>query len=204
VKGRRTSERFFLVLLSGGAIGGPEDTSLEGGRKGGPPEGQKWYGFGVSIDKCIGCAAVHGCVQDENNVPGSRFLPDVGRAVHHEEERNHDGQGDRANAEALPRTASDKSILRSYFVAKLCNQCRKPPCVQVCPVGQRSDEGRGRAVNEKTCIGCRYCIQACPYGARTSTGFPHRHKCTFCYHRTSRGLCPLRRGVPDQARIFGD
>jgi len=111
------------------------------------------------------------------------------------------------NSEPSPETASDKSILRSFFVPKLCNQCASPACVQVCPVGATFQTKDGVVlVNEKTCIGCRYCIQACPYGARYLHPVTHTaDKCTFCYHRISAGLLPACVEVcPTQARVFGD
>jgi len=106
-----------------------------------------------------------------------------------------------------PELVMERNVLRSFNVPKLCNQCARPPCVQVCPVGATfSTEDGVVLVNEKTCVGCRYCIQACPYGARylnpeTRTAA----KCTFCYHRINRGLLPACVEVcPTQARLFGD
>jgi tetrathionate reductase subunit B len=101
----------------------------------------------------------------------------------------------------------EKDILRSFFVPKLCNQCANPPCVQVCPVGATFQTVDGVVlVDDTRCIGCRYCIQACPYGARYL--HPEKDtadKCTFCYHRISKGLLPACVEVcPTQARVFGD
>ena len=102
---------------------------------------------------------------------------------------------------------SEKRVLKTFFVPKICNQCEKPPCVQVCPVGAtyRTQDGVV-LVDSSWCIGCRYCIQACPYGAR----FLHpktrtAEKCTFCYHRIVKGLTPACVEVcPTQARVFGE
>ena len=100
-----------------------------------------------------------------------------------------------------------QAILKAFFVPKLCNHCANPPCVQVCSVGATFRTPDGVVlVDEKYCVGCRYCIQACPYGARYM--HPQKHvadKCTFCYHRISKGLLPACVEVcPTQARIFGE
>lgn len=66
----------------------------------------------------------------------------------------------------FPPTTTEKGILRTFFVPKLCNQCANPPCVQVYPVAATfSTEDGVVLVDKDYCIGCRYCIQACPYGA---------------------------------------
>ncbi len=51
-----------------------------------------------------------------------------------------------------------------------------------------------------------YCVQACPYGARLFQRAEGRlGKCTWCYHRITKGLRPACVEVcPTGARIFGD
>jgi len=196
----------FLVSIS--AIGGTlkllpaKAFAREAPRKG------KWYGFGVSVDKCIGCARCMESCKTENDVPRAPFF--VRTWVERYVIRK-DGEtivkAIEPNVEGIPETAADREILRSFFVPKLCNQCADPPCVQVCPVGATFQTGDGVVlVNIKTCVGCRYCIQACPYGARYLTPTTRTaDKCTFCYHRVSQNLLPACVEVcPTQARIFGD
>ena len=96
---------------------------------------------------------------------------------------------------------------KAFFVPKLCNQCTHPACVQVCPTGAtyRTQDGVV-LIDHKYCIGCQYCVQACPYGARffrAKEGVTD--KCTWCYHRITKGLQPACVEVcPVGARIFGD
>jgi tetrathionate reductase subunit B len=209
VNGRRNFLRGLLtVLLSGGAVGRVLDLLPSRAHAMEAPAKGKWYGYGVSVDKCIGCARCMDACKTENNVPREPFF--VRTWVERYIIRKNGQTTVRTitpNEEAGPEAALDKSILRSFFVPKLCNQCVNPPCVQVCPVGATFQTEDGVVlVNPKTCIGCRYCIQACPYGARylhpkTRTA----DKCTFCYHRISQGLLPACVEVcPTQARIFGD
>ena len=94
-------------------------------------------------------------------------------------------------------------------------QCENPPCTWVCPVSAtyRTQDGVV-LVDENRCIGCGYCLVACPYGARymvpagetTPKGVAGVvDKCTFCYHRITRGQLPACAEVcPVNARIFGD
>lgn len=106
-----------------------------------------------------------------------------------------------------PTTIAKEDILKAFFVPKLCNQCVASPCTQACPVGATFDSPDGAVLIDSTyCIGCGFCIQACPYGCRflnpiTKTA----EKCTFCYHRVTRGLRPACVEVcPTGTRIFGD
>jgi tetrathionate reductase subunit B len=94
------------------------------------------------------------------------------------------------------------------FLPRLCNHCRHPQCVDVCPTGatyKREQDGIV-VVDSGLCIGCKYCILACPYDARflnPVTGVAD--KCDFCIHRVSKGLLPsCVNSCVGGARIFGD
>jgi Fe-S-cluster-containing dehydrogenase component len=168
-----------------------------------------WYGMGIDVDKCIGCNRCVEACKAENDVPDEPyfFRTWVERYTIHA-----DGETTVECISTKPAPVDqvapeDPTVVRTFFVPKLCNQCAHPPCVQVCPVGATFQTKDGVVlVDEKRCIGCRYCIQACPYGARylnprTRTA----DKCTFCYHRVTKGLLPACVEVcPTEARIFGD
>ncbi len=169
---------------------------------------EHYYGMGVDVNRCIGCGRCVEACKNENDVPREPFYfrTWVERyVVNVEGETVVDSPN--GGIAGFPATASEKGILRTFFVPKLCNHCANPPCVQVCPVGATfSTEDGAVLVDRDYCIGCRYCIQACPYGARfldprTRTA----DKCTFCYHRVVRGLQPACVEVcPTGARVFGD
>ena len=79
--------------------------------------------------------------------------------------------------------------------------------MQVCPTGATFKTEDGVVVIDHTyCIGCQYCVQACPYGARFfNAELEVTDKCTWCYHRITKGLLPACVEVcPVGARIFGD
>jgi Fe-S-cluster-containing dehydrogenase component len=171
------------------------------------PENHKW-GMGIDINKCIGCGRCAVACKKENNVPQEPFFfrTWVERYRIYEDG---DIQVDSPNGsiDGFENSRTNKKMLRSFFVPKICNHCENPPCVQVCPVGATFKGEDGVVlVDSDYCVGCRYCIQACPYGARFLHPETHTaEKCTFCYHRIVQDKLPACVEVcPTQARVFGE
>ncbi|MDH5534784.1 MAG: 4Fe-4S dicluster domain-containing protein [Betaproteobacteria bacterium] len=177
------------------------------------------WAFGVDATKCIGCLRCVEACKVENNVSRDphHYRTWVERYVYLEgEDRPRiDSQHDPVNiaasgSEGKYRFANryqDAKVEKAFFVPKLCNQCTHPPCVQVCPTGATYKTVDGVVlIDHKYCIGCQYCVQACPYGARFFNYKEHvTDKCTWCYHRITKGLQPACVEVcPVGARIFGD
>lgn len=167
-----------------------------------------WYGIGIDIEKCIGCGMCAKACKLENDVPQEPFYF---RSWVEQYTIKIDGtikvESPNGGIDGFKQSVPDVEIFKTFFVPKMCNQCAKSPCTQVCPVGATYESPEGIAlVDEKYCIGCRYCIQACPYGCRYL--HPQKKtvdKCTLCYHRITKGLQPACMEVcPTHARIFGD
>ncbi|HXX35160.1 MAG TPA: 4Fe-4S dicluster domain-containing protein [Thermodesulfobacteriota bacterium] len=55
----------------------------------------------------------------------------------------------------------------TVFIPIVCQQCEKPPCVDICPTGARKRASGCDTVttDEKRCVGCKSCLYACPYSA---------------------------------------
>ncbi len=166
------------------------------------------YAMGIDVHKCIGCGRCADACKRENDVTREPYyfrtwveryvIPSEGETVVDSPNGGIDG---------FPETVDKNDVLRTFFVPKLCNHCSNPPCVQVCPVGATFASRDGVVlVDEKYCVGCRYCIQACPYGARYfHPESKTADKCTFCYHRITKGLPPACVEVcPTHARVFGE
>ncbi len=104
----------------------------------------------------------------------------------------------------------------------MCQHCKYPPCVDVCPTGASFRRADGIVLVDKhICIGCRYCMMACPYKARSfihepledqkeyaPRGIGTVESCTMCVHRVDEGrqpacveACPAEKG---KAMLFGD
>lgn len=169
----------------------------------------------IDVVKCIGCRkCAHACVRENSVGRGSGF---AWISLH----RMQRGSFDIAHSTVDYSEAADP---RWWYLPAACMQCENPPCVLACPVNATWREPDGIVlVDYERCTGCRYCIVNCPYGARhfnwrrpvvppaeRNPQVPVRpigvvEKCTFCVHRTRRGLQPACvDACPVGARSFGD
>ncbi|GMV38884.1 MAG: hypothetical protein AMXMBFR64_06000 [Myxococcales bacterium] len=181
------------------------------------------FAYALDLSRCVGCRrCVYACAE-ENNLSRDPQIHWI-RVAQMEKERGVDFS--HANFYYEPETVPEKDHV---YVPVACQQCRKPPCVKVCPVGATWKEPDGIVVVDYDwCIGCRYCMAACPYGARhfnwrapkleTADVNPETHlygnrprpkgvveKCTFCIQRTRKGRYPACVEVcPAGARKFGN
>ncbi len=234
----KISRRDFLKIGSKGLVGGIIAFSIPSLRQTLLPAGganqsltasnlveydweKHYWGFVCDNEKCIGCGRCVVACKLENKVP---WEPEYNRTWVERYVITWDGETlvDSPNSgrdgfvgEAINEKYQNLDIRKSFFVPKLCNQCDKPPCVTVCPVGATYKTKDGVVlIDQKHCIGCGYCIQACPYGARyflpdfAETSFGQVRvvdKCTWCYHRIRRGMLPACvQACPVGARVFGD
>jgi tetrathionate reductase subunit B len=165
------------------------------------------YGFVVDTTSCIGCGRCVKACQEENNVPDGFYRTWVERYLitEHEEVLVDSPKG---ALNGFSEREVEGKVVKAFFVPKLCNQCAKPNCVQVCPVGATYRTKDGVVlVDDKYCVGCGYCVHACPYGVRyiDHAGKRVADKCTWCYHRIVRGLQPACvLACPVGARKIGD
>jgi Fe-S-cluster-containing dehydrogenase component len=177
------------------------------------------WAYGIDATRCIGCLRCVEACKAENNVAqdAHHFRTWVERYVYLEGEDHArvDSHNDPDNIAAsgsegkyrFDNRYENSKVDKAFFVPKICNHCEHPSCVQVCPVGATFRAKDGTVlIDHKYCIGCRYCIQACPYGARFfNAELNVSDKCTWCYHRITKGLLPACVEVcPVNARIFGD
>ncbi len=179
------NRRDFIKVATGVAAVGVGTAALPRSAEAATAKRQKHYGMLIDARRCFGVHACSVACKAEFNVP----LGQTRSWVEYIE------KGDYPN------------VSRS-FLPRLCNHCRHPKCVDVCPTGatwKRQEDGIV-VIDPDICIGCKYCIQACPYDSRfinPDTGAAD--KCDFCLHRVSKGLEPACvEACPSRARIFGD
>jgi len=91
----------------------------------------------------------------------------------------------------LARLRVRKDMARYEFTISICRQCRRPKCLEACPVGaMRLDERGVVLIDDGLCTHCGECAAACPFGAI----FQHEAsgrilKCDLCAGRAEGPLC---------------
>jgi len=187
-----------------------------------PPLDGVEFVYALNISRCIGCRkCVHACAAENNTsrapeIQYIRVLKMVKGSIDVETSKHH----------YAPSQVPEPD---SYYMPVQCHQCKKPPCVKVCPVEATWQEPDGiTVIDYDWCIGCRYCEAACPYWARRFNFAEPRiprdklnpdmaylsnrprvkgvmEKCTFCLHRTRVGRMPACVEVcPTGSRKFGN
>ncbi|MDR1359064.1 MAG: 4Fe-4S dicluster domain-containing protein [Coriobacteriales bacterium] len=165
----------------------------------------------IDVSKCIGCKACAVACKSNNNLPNGIWWNRVDM---------NNGQDSEAATGTYP---GDLSL---GFVPTACQQCDKPACVEVCPVGATWKETDGIVViDAEICNGCELCLAACPYNARSfnyeepeyQTDFPlgdedapahvalTAEKCDLCAHRRARDAEPACMELClARCRVWGD
>ena len=181
------------------------------------------FGYALDLSRCVGCRrCVHACTVENNQSmdPAIHWIS----VLQMEKERGVDISHSTAyyEPESVPEDGH-------FYVPVSCQQCRRPQCTTVCPVGATWQEPDGIVVIDYDwCIGCRYCMAACPYGARhfnwakpkvSADEVTHDthylgnrprtkgvvEKCTFCIQRVRNGRYPACVEIcPVGARKFGN
>lgn len=205
------SRRNFMKLGIGAAAGAGMMVTSTGkiiaAAPDGGPDQKTRYAFLVDTNKCVGCGFCVKACKIENEIPYDlaatrtwveRYMVMNDGSVYIDSPKGaRDGftsaqmEGYKASDGGL-FVPEEKDLAKSFFVPKLCNQCDKPACVQVCPVGATYQTPDGVVlVDRDWCIGCGYCVMSCPYGVRFfHPKYKVAEKCTWCYHRLSKGMKP--------------
>lgn len=185
------------------------------------PEPGVKFGYALNLSICIGCRKCAQACHKENNhdrPSGNSYI----RVFELQNGTNNFETGTVDYTHPVPQSGK-------YYMPVQCQQCDRPPCVNVCPVDATWKETDGIVVIDYNwCIGCRYCEAACPYHARrfnwTKPQVPAdeitpvqaylsnrirpqgvMEKCTFCLHRTRNGRLPAcLEACPTGARVFGN
>jgi Fe-S-cluster-containing dehydrogenase component len=186
-----------------------------------PPQDGVSFGYALNLSLCIGCRKCAEACHHENN--HDRATNNSYIRVLEMQQGSFDMEHGTVDYDhAVPAPGK-------YYMPVQCHQCDNAPCVTVCPVEATWKEKDGIVVVDYNwCIGCRYCEAACPYHARRfnwrapeipadeinpNQGYLSNRirpqgvveKCTFCLHRTRKGLLPAcLEACPTGARVFGN
>lgn len=94
-----------------------------------------------------------------------------------------------------------------FYLARMCNHCTHPACLEACPrkaISKRDDGGKV-LIDQERCRGYRFCLEACPYKAIYYNHVSERsEKCILCFPRVEKGIAPAcTRQCVGRIRCFG-
>ncbi|MFD1670805.1 4Fe-4S dicluster domain-containing protein [Agrilactobacillus yilanensis] len=131
----------------------------------------KKLAFVVEADRCIGCKGCQIACKLENHL----------------------GLGtNRTLIKEIGPTGEYPNI-QMYFLPAMCQQCKNPTCVAVCPTGacHVNPEDGVILIDQEKCIGCKSCVRACPYEAISFNEERHvSDKCDLCAQSRQQGNAP--------------
>ncbi len=190
-----------------------------------PPMPNVVFGYALDLSRCIGCRRCLSACVKENNLSRDPQIQWI-KVLEFHQDNNKWQALEHSNRYYNPEQVPEKG---RFYVPVQCQQCKKPPCVKVCPVQATWQEPDGIVVVDYNwCIGCRFCMAACPYGARNFNWGqpnipkeefnPNIHylgnrpqykgvvgKCTFCIQRSREGrYTACVEACPVGARKFGN
>ncbi len=93
---------------------------------------------------------------------------------------------------ALARLWVTKAVESYAFAIRVCRQCRRPLCLDACPVpGAMAQTAEGVVhIRAERCNGCAVCVEACPFAAiAPSEELGLCLKCDLCHDRVEGPLC---------------
>ncbi len=213
-----------LSILGFGAVGTGASAIAKGAFK---PSGtariaKRWAMF-VDTAKCAEQGECHDCMKACNEAHNIPHLEDPRHEVKWIWKEEHSHVFPLQTHEYTPERIKHRETI------VMCNHCKNPPCVRVCPTQATWKRADGIVMMDMhRCVGCRYCLVACPYGSRSfnfvdpvphipKETFNHEYptrmkgvaeKCDFCTERLARGEEPAcveackKKGVG--ALVFGD
>lgn len=147
----------------------------------------KQYMILIDLDRCIGCKG--GCQVACKSQHGIALGPSRSRLC------------------TMGPTGTYPD-LEMYFLPVMCQQCREPSCVDVCPTGAcyKDKESGVIRIDTDICIGCQSCRRACPYDAIAfNKELRVADKCDICAGLREDGETPACvRNCSGRAIYFGD
>jgi phenylacetyl-CoA:acceptor oxidoreductase 27-kDa subunit len=103
------------------------------------------YGMVIDLKKCVSCYACNIACKQEYFLPPGVFWNRL-----------------------LVTEIGEYPRVKKITYPLLCNHCKKPICVDVCPTEASIQREDGIiTIDADKCVGCQYCVLACPYQQRT-------------------------------------